>query len=121
MTYRTRYPARADQLIETFVAGELARQISHSYSDVALYHYRTRDGLEVDFVLERSDGCVVGIEVKAGATVRAQDARGLKHLRDLVGRRFIAGFILHTGADQLPFGDRIVAMPISGLWTTPLP
>jgi len=105
-------------LFETFVLGELSRQCARSYPQVRINHYRTRDGVEVDAVLERADGAIVGIEVKSGSTVRASDARGLEHLRALLGDRFAAGYILHTGAQALPFGDRINAVPLSALWET---
>lgn len=85
-----------------------------------LFHYRTRDGVEVDAVLERASGEVVGVEVKSSATIGAQDFRGLRHLRDRVGDRFVAGLLLYTGGQTLPFGDRLRALPLSALWELPL-
>jgi len=68
-------------------------------------------------VLERHDGDVVGVEVKASATPDTGDFTGLRYLRDKLGNRFKSGVVLHTGADTLPFGDRMAAVPVAGLWT----
>jgi hypothetical protein len=106
----------AGPLLEGFVVTELARQLTWNEQQARLYHYRTRDGVEVDAVLEAADGRVVGVEVKAGVTVRAEDLAGLRHLRARLGDRFVAGFVLHTGQQTLPFGDRLVALPTDAVW-----
>ena len=67
-------------------------------------------------MLETPDGRVVGIEVKAGATIRTEDLRGLRSLADLLGDRFIAGYVLYTGQQTLPFGEKIRAVPLDALW-----
>ncbi|WP_161606392.1 hypothetical protein [Microlunatus speluncae] len=67
-------------------------------------------------VLETPDGRVVGIEVKAGATIRTDDLSGLRALQRITGDRFVAGYILYTGAQTLPFGPRLRAVPIEALW-----
>jgi predicted AAA+ superfamily ATPase len=105
-------------LIENFVLGELARQLTWAQEPVSLFHYRDRDRHEVDAVLERASGEVVGIEVKAAETVRADDFRGLRRLADQIGDRFQAGYVLYAGADVLRFGPRMRAAPMSALWTT---
>lgn len=104
-------------LFETFVAMELLRQAEWQDEPVRLYHYRDRDGREVDTVLERHDGAVVGIEAKAAASVGSKDFRGLTHLRDALGDQFKAGAVIYTGANTVPFGDRLAAIPLEGLWT----
>jgi uncharacterized protein len=71
----------------------------------------------VDVVVERPSGEIVGVEVKAGATVRAKDFAGLRHLRERVGERMLAGAILYAGARVLPFGERMWAVPLQALWT----
>lgn len=102
--------------METFVLMELARQLTWSSERARLYHYRTKDQVEVDAVLETADGRVVAIEVKAGATVRAEDLAGLRHLYRRLGTRLVAGYVLYTGQQTLPFGDRLRALPIDSLW-----
>ena len=102
-------------LLEGFVLMELARQLTWSDQRAELYHYRTRDKVEVDAVLENRRGQTVGIEIKASATVRSPDFRGLRHLADRLGDYFIVGIVLYTGTQTLPFGDRMRAMPLSAL------
>jgi predicted AAA+ superfamily ATPase len=106
----------AGPMVENFVLMELARQLTWSQERARLHHYRTKDGTEVDAVLETPDGRVVGVEVKAGATVRAEDLAGLRHLAARTGPRFVAGFILYTGQQTLPYGDRLRALPLDALW-----
>lgn len=105
-------------LLEGFVLSDLARQLTWADEDVELFHYRTRDQVEVDAVLENRRGEVVAIEVKAASTVGPHDFRGLRHLADRLGDDFVAGIVLHTGQQTLPFGPRMLAMPISALWET---
>lgn len=100
---------------------ELARQLTWSHRRVELFHYRTKDGTEVDAVLEDRQGRVVGIEVKASSTVRSEDFRGLRHLADRLGDDFLAGLVLYTGTQTLPFGPRLRAVPASALWEIPGP
>ncbi|MEU8109601.1 hypothetical protein AB0C18_38460 [Nonomuraea muscovyensis] len=72
--------------------------------------------IEVDGILERASGEVVGIEVKAAETVRADDFKGLRHLARRLGDRFFAGYVLYAGQETLPFGDRMRALPLAALW-----
>lgn len=106
----------AGHLLEGFVAGELRRQLTWSDSDARLFHYRDRHGAEVDFILETDDGRVAAIEVKASSTVTARDTKWLTQLRDLLGKRFVAGVVLHTGTTTAPFGPQVTAVPIDALW-----
>lgn len=106
----------AGPMLESFVLMELARQLTWSDTRARLHHYRTKDGLEVDAVLESADGRVAAIEVKAAATVRTEDLSGLRHLRDRLGDRFVAGLVLYTGQQTLPYGDRLRAVPLDALW-----
>jgi len=103
-------------MLECFVVGELRRQLTWARQRAALYHFRDSRGVEVDAVLEAPDGRVVGIEVKATATVRTKDAAGLSILRDRLGDRFVAGYVLHTGRSSVAVGDRIMAIPMDSLW-----
>lgn len=104
------------RLLETFVAGELRKQISWTDPRIALHHYRTAAGSEVDLVLEKPDGSVAAIEVKAGASVGASDFAPLKALRDHLGPLFQAGAVLYLGDQVVPFGDKLWLVPIPALW-----
>jgi hypothetical protein len=103
-------------MVENFVLMELARQLTWNEQRAGLFHYRTRDGVEVDAVLETPDGRVVGIEVKSGANVRAEDLAGLRHLERRLGDRFLAGYILYAGQQTLSFGGKMSALPLESLW-----
>lgn len=103
-------------LLETFVFQELRRQASWRHESVRFFHFRDRDGVEVDLVLERGATELVGIEVKAGATVTASDFRGLQRLRQATGTRFKGGVVLYDGEATLPFGDGLHAVPLRAIW-----
>ncbi|BDP42612.1 hypothetical protein DAETH_25810 [Deinococcus aetherius] len=103
-------------LLENFVVGELQRQLSWSAVSARLYHYRTAGGAEVDAVLEARDGRVVGVEVKAAATVTGRDFGGLRALSEDAAH-FHRGVVLYTGERVLPFGERLHAVPLGALWT----
>lgn len=104
------------RMLETFVVGELRKQLSWIDPRTALYHFRTAAGSEVDVLLEKADGSVAGVEVKAGATVAASDFAALQELRDQLGRKFIAGIVLYTGDQLVPFGDKLWLVPLPALW-----
>lgn len=105
-------------LLEGFVAMEIARQLTWSRTRAELFHYRTRDQVEVDVVMENRRGEVIAIEVKSSATPSPEDFRGIRHLHERVGDELLAGYVLHAGPHTLPFGDKYVAVPISALWET---
>ncbi len=106
------------QLLETFVFQELRRQAASHISPVEFFHYRDKDKVEVDIVME-SGTLVAGVEVKAGATVTPSDFRGLRRLKDASGDRFAAGVVLYDGRTSVSFGDRLHAVPIRRLWEIP--
>jgi hypothetical protein len=108
--------ATLGQLLETFVFQELRRQASWHEEEIHFYHYRDRDGAEVDVVLERGAGQVAGVEVKAGATVTPTDFRSLRRLQEAAGKRFAEGVVLYDGETCASFGDRLHAVPIRTLW-----
>jgi len=104
------------RMLETFVVGELRKQVSWTDPQTTLYHFRTATGWEVDVVLEKADGAVAGIEVKASATVGASDFAALQALRDQLGKRFRAGAVLYLGDQVLPFGNKLWLIPVPTLW-----
>ena len=103
-------------LLETFVFSEVLKQASWLGESCAVYHYRDKDQDEVDLVIEAGDGTLVGIEIKASATVNAGDFKGLRKLADACGRDFRLGLVLYDGPRAVPFGERLFAAPIPCLW-----
>lgn len=103
-------------LLEAFTAMELARQLTWSQTPAELSHYRTKDGVEVDIVLENRRGEVLAIEVKASATAKSEHFRGIDHLAARIGDDLTAGIVFYLGRETLPFGDRKIAVPLSAIW-----
>lgn len=106
----------AGMLFETFVLMELVKQATWSTTPVELFFYRDTEKREVDLLIESAAGDIAGVEAKSAATVHPSDARGLILLRDRLGPRFKAGVVIYSGEHTLPLGDRIWAVPLSGLW-----
>ncbi len=104
-------------LLETFVVGELRKQLSWFDEPVHLGHWRV-DNDEVDAVVEFHDGRVLGFEVKANERVSGKDLRGMRKLRDALGDRFVAGVAFSTGTRSYTFEDRLHVLPIDRLWRT---
>ena len=104
-------------LLESFAFSEVSKLISWADHEVTVHHYRDKDQYEVDLVLERDDGAVVGIEVKASATVAERDFGGLRKLAHACGDRCKLGLVLYDGETAVPFGERLFAAPISALWS----
>lgn len=103
-------------VLETWVYGELLKLSTAPESAVnegwVIHHFRDKDQVEVDFVLESATGQIIGVEVKASATVQATDFKGMRRLQLLAGSSFVTGIVLYDGEHPLPFGD--------GLWAVPL-
>ena len=103
----------AGSILETFVINELIKLRAAADLEVDLYHFRDRDGREIDCILQTPDGRVVGVEVKASMTVNVHH---LSFARDRLGDQFVSGVVFYTGTRALPFGDRLMALPINLLW-----
>ena len=111
-------PDMLGRLLDTFVAAQLRAELAASSNGPRLYHLRDeQQRREVDLLIETAGGQLIGIEVKASATVTASDARHLAWLRDETGEAFVTGIVLHTGPYVFPLGDRIIAAPVSSLWS----
>lgn len=108
--------AQLGPLLETFVYQELRRLASWHERSHDFYHFRDRDQVEVDIVIERGAAQLAGVEVKAAATVTATDFRGLRKLRDMAGNRFVAGVVLYDGETCARFGEGMYAVPLRMLW-----
>ncbi len=108
---------RFGPLLETFVVGELLKLASWADGPITFFHFRDKERNEVDIVLEDGGGRVVGIEVKASATVSRRDFAGLERLKAACGDRFAQGLVLHDHDQTIPFGRRLTAAPISTLWS----
>ena len=111
LTQRARFGAT----LETWVYGELLKLLSITPERWFLSHFRDKDQVEVDFVLESPLREVIGIEVKAAASVNTGDFKGLRKLRELVGKPFVTGIMLYDGTQALSFGNGLWAVPLARL------
>jgi hypothetical protein len=105
-------------LPETFAVGEILKQASWSDAPVTAGHFRTEAGDEVGLVLERDDGQVIAVEVKAGSRISSEDFRGLRQLKDRLGPRLEEAIILHTGEQAYTHDDWITILPLGRLWVS---
>ena len=105
-------PTPAGMLVEAFVIAELRKQISWSDAAPQMFHFRDRNGPEIDVILETSDGRIVAIEVKASATLGRGDFRWLEMMRTRLGLRFVAGIVLYLGATPHAWSDRLAGIPL---------
>lgn len=104
---------------EAFIASELLKQQSWSATDYHLFHYRDRSGKEVDIILELDNGQVIALEVKAASEYRAEHFKGLEFLREKLGARLLAGFVVSMADHGMSAGDRLAGIPASALWGEP--
>jgi predicted AAA+ superfamily ATPase len=103
-------------LLESFVYSELVKSVAWAKERVSIFHYRDKHQLEVDFVLENTAGEVVGIEVKAAASVTRRDFAGLERVSAAAGTVFVQGILLYDGDQTLSFGEGLRAVPLMALW-----
>lgn len=108
--------SRFGHVLETFVHSELLKHTTTAEGEYRLLYYRDVDKFEVDVVIENALGQLVGIEVKATASVNQSDLRGLKKLASVAGPQFKMGVLLYDGTETLPLGDGLWAAPLSTLW-----
>ncbi len=104
-------------LLESFVFSELLKHASWSDHRYVFSHFRDKERNKVDLVMEDRRGRVVGIEIKASATVTKGDFSGLRRLEAACGDRFVLGLVLYDHDRTVPFGDRMIAAPVSTLWS----
>jgi hypothetical protein len=109
-------PELFGHILENYVATELIKQISFSETRAQLYHFRTSDGREVDFVLENPDGSLIALEIKKSETVDMRDFKGIQTLADMTPGSFQGGAVLYTGKKVVRFGENLWAVPMHVLW-----
>ena len=108
---------RSGKLVETFIFNELAAQIDASNGEYELFHYRDREKREIDFLIEREDHALLGIEVKLSSSISSADFKHLKWFKDNIAKKkpFI-GIVLYSGELAGKMGNQLWAVPFSALW-----
>jgi predicted AAA+ superfamily ATPase len=104
-------------LLESFAVAELLKQASWNGNVADFGHFRTRDGEEVDLVLENDEGGIIGIEIKAGKSVKSDGLDGLRQLKKITGSSFVGGIALYTGARSYTYEPQIHVVPLDRVWT----
>jgi len=105
------------KITETFVLNELMKLNTWSKTKSRIYHYRTQLGKEIDFLLERSDGSIVAIEIKSSTAVDSSSFAAMISLSHDLKKKFVRGIVFYAGKEVIPFGNNLLALPIQSLWT----
>ena len=111
-----RDPQLFGHLLESYVLCELRRLASWHDEPLYFSYYRDKDQVEVDIVIETLSGDVIGIEIKASATLRNQDFQGIERLRKSAGKNFMMGMVLYDGDHTNVVDGNIFSAPLGVLW-----
>ena len=103
-------------VLENFIASELRKQLSLMEDGSTLYHFRTSDQKEIDFLIETRNGGLLAIEVKAASVVLPDDFRHIRFLSEALPKNFLRGIVLYQGDKAVQFDKKLFALPISALW-----
>lgn len=97
------------QIYETYVFCELQKHLSYLQKSAQIFHYRTNDKKEIDFIIE-VDNEILACEVKQSSSVKKDD---FKHIIDLQNRydKKCLGIIFYNGDMVIEFSDDLVAIP----------
>lgn len=111
------HPKEFGHLLESFVYNELLKQACWINEDLQFYHYRDKDKVEVDCIIENASADFFAIEVKASATLSPSDFVALNKFKTIVGKQFKLGILLYDGDQTTAFGDNLFAAPVGALWS----
>lgn len=103
------------RVLESFAVTEIVKHLDWASTRARAHHYRQRDE-EIDLILEDGAGRIVAVEIKASVSVGERDTTVMAKLRDARKGAFVAGVVLCAREDTIPLGDRLWAVPLSGLW-----
>ncbi|MCL2788782.1 MAG: ATP-binding protein [Micrococcales bacterium] len=107
--------------MEGFVMAELLKQRTWSSTRWDLAHFRDRNGLEVDGVIQLADGRIILLEIKATQTYRSEHFAAMKSLQASLGDRLVAGVVLTLSDHSYRYADKLWGLPISALWAPTSP
>ena len=104
------------QLYENLIASELMKYIRTTKSETKLSFYRTRSGMEVDFLLETNSG-IIAIEAKKREVISSSDFTSLRRLAASSKNLWIGGIVIYRGNKIQQFGDQLWAVPSCRLFS----
>lgn len=111
------HPELYGALLETFVFNELKKQSNFIEEKLYFSHYRDKDKVEIDIIIENSLDEIIAVEVKAASTINQKDLTGLKKLKEIAKHQFKIGILLYDGDHTTSFGENLYAVPIAALWS----
>ena len=107
------------KLIETFAFNEISTQVDIHSETYELFHYRDREKREIDFIVERKDQSLLGIEVKSASVVTKKDFKNMIWFKNNIPKnKTFVGIIIYTGDFPVSFGDDLWAIPFPMIWTS---
>jgi len=98
------------QLFENYIASELMKFIRTNRLDVKLTFYRTRSGMEIDFILETKNG-IIAMEVKNRESVSGSDFTNIRRLAEAAGKDWLVGLVIYRGNKIQQFDEGLWALP----------
>ena len=108
-------PHRFGHLLENFILTELLKINYATGEKVDISFYRTNDGREVDFVLEKQHK-LVAIEVKHAENITEKDLAGIKELQQATKKDFLCGIVLCNTPRVIAYDKDIYLVPFCALW-----
>ncbi len=103
-------------LIKTWVYQQLA-PLTDLEREWSLFHFRNRQGKEIDFILENRKGDMICFEVKASEGVKSDHFKNLRWFREQFGKgRRMKTIVLYTGFQVCRYSDDEFALPMACLW-----
>ena len=104
----------AGPIFETAVLAEVVKSLLSRGAEPQIYFWRTSSGQEVDFVVDTGT-TLVPLEIKLSATPRPAMAAGISTLREALGPKVAAGYVIHPGDVRLPLAPHVTALPFAKL------
>jgi predicted AAA+ superfamily ATPase len=105
---------RSGKIVESWVYQNLVA-LADCDGDYEISHYRDSNKREIDFMVERNDGAMLGIEVKAGSALGSEDFKHLKWFSNNLAKGDFTGVVLYSGEHTLRFGEGFYAVPLGAL------
>lgn len=97
------------QIFETYVFCELQKHLSYLQKSAQIFHYRTNDKKEIDFIIE-IDNEILAIEIKQSASVKKDDFKHIIDLQNKIDKKCL-GIVFYNGDMVVEFTDDLVAIP----------
>jgi len=94
-------------LFETMVVCDFLKRFLHFGEKVSMYYLRSRDGLEVDLVIEQGEDLHL-FEIKSSMTITPQHAISLKKMIGDLGSRIKTAAIISCSDDNFVVKENIV-------------